>query len=146
MQRMRFEKDFDLPPEQVFNYIAEHENLGGVLGAEVTRLSDGTDGNRNGVGSVRKLNPPGPVPAFEETVTEFVPHEKIVYTVSKGTPLNHHLGTITFTPTDSGTHMEWNIEIGTRLPGLDFVIAKVLIRNIGGGLDKMTIPAQSPTS
>ncbi|HNC15105.1 MAG TPA: SRPBCC family protein, partial [Solirubrobacterales bacterium] len=101
----------------------------------------GTDGNRNGVGSSRKLNPPGPVPAFEETVTEFEPHSRIVYTVTKGTPLNHHLGTITFAPTDSGTHMEWNIEIGTRLPGLDFVIAKVLVRNIGGGLDRMTIPA-----
>jgi uncharacterized protein YndB with AHSA1/START domain len=141
MQRMRFEKDFDLPPDQVFSYLAEHENLGDILGAKITRLSDGTDGNRNGVGSSRLIKPPGPVPGFEETVTEFEPNEKIVYTVTKGTPLNHHLGTITFAPTDSGTHMEWNIEIGTAVPGLDFIISKVLIKNIGGGLDRMTIPA-----
>lgn len=141
MQKMRFEKDFDLPSETVFDHLAEHENLGGVLGATVTRLSDGTDGHKNGVGSSRRLKPPGPVPAFEETVTEFVPGEKIEYRVTKGTPLNHHLGVITLTPTDSGTHMVWTIEIGAAVPGLDFVIAKILIRNIGGGLDRMTIPA-----
>ncbi len=140
MQRMRFVKDFDLPQEQVFEYFAEHENLGGVLGAEVTRISDGDDGSRNGVGSARRLNPPGPVPAFEETVVVFEPSELIEYKVTRGTPLNHHHGQIRFTPTDSGTHVEWKIEIGTALPGLDFIIAKVLIRNIGGGLDRMAIP------
>lgn len=141
MQRMRFEKDFDLPPDRVFSYFAEHENLGGVLGAKVTRLSDGEDGNRNGVGSARRLKPPGPVPAFEETVTAFTPDELIEYRVTKGTPLNHHLGTVRFTPNGTGTHMEWKIEIGTAVPGLDFMIAKVLVRNIGGGLDKVEIPA-----
>jgi hypothetical protein len=37
--------------------------------------------------------------------------------------------------------MEWRIEIGTALPGLDFLIAKVLTRNIGRGLDRTVIPA-----
>ena len=68
-------------------------------------------------------------------------NKKIVYKITKGTPLNHHLGTVTFAPTESGTHMEWNIEIGAAFPGLDFIISKVLIRNIGGGLDRMSIPA-----
>ncbi len=141
MQRMRFVKDFDLPPETVFDYFAEHENLGGVLGAKVTRLSDGDDGHRNGVGSARRLDPPGPVPAFEETVTGFVPNEMIEYKVTQGTPLNHHLGVIRFTPTDGGTHVEWKIEIDAAIPGLAFIIAKVLVKNIGGGLDRMVIPA-----
>ena len=139
MQRMRFVKDFDLPPDRVFAYFAEHENLGGVLAAEVTRLREGTDGHPNGVGSVRRINPPGPVPAFEETVTEYVPNETIEYKVTKGTPLNHHVGRVDFEPAGTGTHMEWKIEIGTALPGLDFVIAKVLVRNIGKGLDGVTI-------
>jgi uncharacterized protein YndB with AHSA1/START domain len=141
MQKMRFVKDFDLPPEQVFEYFAEHENLGSVLGAAVTRVNDGTDGSRNGVGSTRRLKPPGPVPAFEETVTVFQPNDLIEYEVSKGTPLNHHHGEVRFTPAGSGTHMEWKIEIGTALPGLDWLIARVLIRNIGGGLDKVDLPA-----
>ena len=141
MQHMRFVKDFDLPPEKVFDYFAEHENLGGIFGAKVTRLKDGEDGNRNGVGSVRRLKPPGPVAGFEETVTVFQPYELVEYEVTKGTPLNHHHGTVNFTPTDAGTHMEWKIEIGTAVPGLDWVIAKVLVRNIGGGLDRTVVPA-----
>lgn len=141
MQRMRFVKDFDLPPEKVFGYFAEHENLGGILGAEVTRLSDGDDGERNGVGSSRRLNPPGPAPAFEEMVTAFVPNKLIEYRVTKGTPLNHHLGVVTFTPAGTGTRMEWRIEIGTAIPGLDFLISRILIRNVGRGLDRTVIPA-----
>ena len=80
------------------------------------------------------------MPAFEETVTAFEPNELIEYEVTKGTPLNHHHGEIHFAPKDSGTRIEWKIEIGTALPGLDFVIAKLLVRNIGGGLDRMVIP------
>jgi uncharacterized protein YndB with AHSA1/START domain len=141
MQRMRFIKDFDLPPDRVFAFFSEHDNIGGLVGAEVTLVRNGKDGDPNGVGSVRRLNPPGPVPAFEETVIELVPNERIEYRVTKGTPLNHHLGQITFEPTATGTHMEWKIEIGADLPGLDFVIAKVLLRQIGGGLDRVNIPA-----
>lgn len=141
MQNLKFLKDFDLPPEKVFEYFSEHENLGGVLGAEVTRLSDGTDGSRNGAGSVRRLKPPGPVPAFEETVIRVVPNEEIDYRVTKGTPLKDHLGQIRFTPNGSGTHMEWKIMIDASLPGLDFVIGKALLRTIGKGLDGVKIPA-----
>lgn len=135
MQNLSFERDFDLPPDQVFSYFAEHENLGGILDAKVTRIKEGTDGNPNGVGSVRSIKA-GPVPAFEETVTVYEPNDLIVYTVTKGTPLNHHLGEVRFTPTPTGTKVKWDIEIGTALPGLDFVIGKVLKRNIGKGLAK----------
>lgn len=141
MQRLVFLKDFDLPPERVFDYFAEHENLGGVLGAEVTRLKDGTDGSRNGVGSVRRLKPPGPVPAFEETVIRVAPNEEIDYKITGGTPLKDHLGEIRFTPKGSGTHMEWKIMIDASFPGLDFVIGKALLRTIGKGLDGVRIPA-----
>ncbi|MGA7396924.1 MAG: SRPBCC family protein [Solirubrobacterales bacterium] len=142
MQNLSFDRDFDLPPNEVFRFFAEHENLGGVLDAKVTRIKEGHDGNQNGVGSVRSIKA-GPLPAFEETVTVFEPDSLIIYMVTKGTPLNHHLGEIRFTPTATGTHLEWKIEIGTALPGLDFVIAKVLKRNIGNGIAKAD-PAASP--
>ena len=140
MQNLSFSRDFALPPEKVFGFFAEHENLGGVLGATITRIKEGTDGNPNGVGSVRSIKPRG-VPGFEETVTVYSPNDLIVYTVTKGTPLNHHLGEVSFLPTATGTHMEWKIEIGTALPGLDFVIAKVLKRQISQGLANVEIPS-----
>ena len=68
---VHIEHEFAKPPERVFAYLAEHENLAEVFGAKITRLRDGEDGERNGVGSVRELQI-GPMPPFEETVTEFV--------------------------------------------------------------------------
>ena len=47
-------------PKTVFEALSEHENLGPVFGAKITRKSDG-DAHRNGVGSSRKLNI-GPLP------------------------------------------------------------------------------------
>jgi uncharacterized protein YndB with AHSA1/START domain len=72
------EHDFAKPPQRIFAYLAEHENLAEVFGAKIERLRDGQDGQRNGVGSARKLKI-GPLAPFEETVTEFVPCERIVY-------------------------------------------------------------------
>lgn len=64
------EHTFAKPPQLIFAHLAEHENLADVFGAKVTRLRDGEHGERNGVGSARELQI-GPLPPFEETVTEF---------------------------------------------------------------------------
>ena len=58
------EHHFAKPPERIFAYLSEHENLSEMFGAKVTRLRDG-DTERNGVGSVRKLQI-GPAPPFVE--------------------------------------------------------------------------------
>ena len=136
MQRVIVDHDFPVPVERSFAYLAEHENLGAVFGAKVTRLSDGTDGSRNGVGSVRKLQI-GPLPPFEETVTEFVPDELIRYRITKGSPLRNHAGEMRFTPNADGTsHLHYEIAFGAVVPGLDFVVAKALKGNIQKGLAK----------
>jgi len=83
------EHEFTKAPDRVFAYLAEHENLADVFGAKVTRLCDGEDGQRNGVGSRRQLRI-GPLPAFEETVVEFVVPQRIVYRITKGSPLSDH--------------------------------------------------------
>jgi len=136
MQRVIVDHDFPVPIERSFAYLAEHENLGVLFGAKVTRLRDGTDGERNGVGSVRQLRV-GPLPPFVETVTEVVPNELIRYRITKGSPLRDHRGEMRFTPNADGTsHLHYEISFGAVVPGLDFVIAKGLKGNIEKGLDK----------
>jgi uncharacterized protein YndB with AHSA1/START domain len=135
MQRLTFRRDFDLPPDRVFPFFAEHENLEPMFGAKITRLSDGDDGSRNGTGSCRRLQI-GPLPAFEETVTAFEPNELIDYRITKGSPLREHLGEIRFTPDGTGTRLEWNITFTTPVPGFELVIAEVLKRRINQGLAK----------
>jgi len=129
------DRTFTLPPARVFAYLAEHEHLGPLFAAKVTRLRDGTDGTRNGVGSARSLRI-GPLPAFVETNTEVVPDELIRYRITKGSPLRDHEGVMRFAPTPSGgTHFHYEVRFGAVVPGLDKVVAASLRRSIAKGLE-----------
>ncbi len=136
VQRLVFDQDYALPPERVFAYLAEHENLEAVFGAKIRRLRDGSDGARNGVDSARELRI-GPLPGFVETVVEFVPNELIRYRITKGSPLRDHEGVMRFTPRGSGTHLRYEIAFGAVLPGLDALIAPGLRRNVSRGLGRV---------
>jgi uncharacterized protein YndB with AHSA1/START domain len=126
---VQIEHEFAKPPELIFAYLSEHENLAAVFGAKVTRLRDG-DVDRNGIGSVRKLQI-GPLPPFEETVTEFVVPERIVYKITKGSPLRGHLGVMTFASTPSGgTRFVYDIRIASPIPGLAPLVRAALTRSI----------------
>jgi len=123
------EHDFAKPPELIFAHLAEHENLADVFGAKVTRLNDGED-ERNGVGSMRRLQI-GPLPPFDETVTEFVVPERIVYRITKGSPLRGHVGVMTFAATPSGgTRFVYDIRIASPVPGVAPLVCASLTRSI----------------
>jgi uncharacterized protein YndB with AHSA1/START domain len=123
------EHHFDKPPERVFAYLAEHENLAEMFGAKVKRLRDGEAGERNGVGSCRQLRI-GPLPPFEETVTEFLAPERIVYRITKGSPLRGHVGTMTFAPLNGGTRFVYDIRLASPVPGLARIVQASLTRTI----------------
>ncbi len=133
MQRIDLVHDFALPVDRVYAYLSEHENLGPLFGARVTRLRDG-DTSRNGVGSVRQLRVP-PLPSFEETVTAAVPDELVEYRITRGGfPVKDHSARMTFAPHGAGTRLRYEIALGSQVPGLDRVVAAVLARNIRRGL------------
>lgn len=130
---VHIEHDFGKSPERIFAHLAEHENLAEVFGAKVTRVRDG-EGERNGVGSVRKLQI-GPLPPFEETVDEFVPAQRIVYRITKGSPLRGHVGVMTFAPTASGgARFVYDIRIASPIPGLAPLVCASLTRSISRSL------------
>ena len=135
MQRVEIEHVFAKPVEQIYAYLAEHENLGRLFGAKITRLRDG-DSTRNGVGSVRKLQI-AVLPPFEETVTEAIENELIRYKITKGSPLKGHHGEMRFTSRGPGTHLRYVIEFGSVIPGLDRVVKLGLERNITKGLQEV---------
>ncbi|HXP28239.1 MAG TPA: SRPBCC family protein [Solirubrobacteraceae bacterium] len=136
-RHVQIEHDFAKAPERIFAYLAEHENLAEVFGAKVTRLCDGDDGERNGVGSVRKLQI-GPLPPFEETVTEFDAPRRIVYRITKGSPLRGHVGVMEFSPTVSGgTRFVYDIRIASAVPGLAPIVCAALTRSVEQSLDSV---------
>ena len=134
---VHIEHSFAKPPERIFDHLAEHENLAEVFGAKVTRLRDGDGGERNGVGSVRKLQI-GPLPPFEETVTEFARPERIVYRITKGSPLRGHVGVMTFAPNAAGgTDFVYDIRLASPLPGVATIVHAALTRSIEKSLAKV---------
>src|SRR5437763_13120874 len=130
VQRLVFDRDFSLPRERVFDYMAEHENLSELFGAKVKRVRDGTDGHRNGVGSVRELRV-GPLPPFQETVTEFVPGEHIRYRITKGSPMRGHDATMRFSTNGSGTRLHYATSFDGAGPGRGPLRGAALRRSIG---------------
>ena len=137
LQKVDVQHEFRMPVDRVFAYLSEHENLGVLFGLKVERVRDG-DSDRNGVGSVRKLSLAGIAP-FEETVTECVPDELIVYRVTKGSPIKNHEGRMEFSARESGaaSHLRYRIEFESKVPGLGPVIERGLARNIAKGLRKV---------
>jgi len=135
---MEVHHSFESAPPRVFAYLAEHENLATVFGARVTRVRDGSDGFRNGVGSARLVKA-GPLPAFEESVTEFRPDELIRYRMSRdslvGSVVTDHEGVMLFSAAAGGvTRLQYVIVFHARIPGLASVAARALKRRIAGGL------------
>jgi uncharacterized protein YndB with AHSA1/START domain len=134
-QWVHVQRDFSAPVEQVFGYLAEHENLAAIFGAKVKRLRDGAT-ERNGVGSSRELKI-GPLPSFDETVTEYVTDELIEYRITRGGVLDDHVGIMKFSSTPvGGSHLDYRIRVVAKglLRPLSPVIAKTLTRNIEKGL------------
>jgi uncharacterized protein YndB with AHSA1/START domain len=141
MATVSIQREFTKPVDRVFAYLSEHEHLEQLFGAKVRRLRDGDDGHRNGVGSKRELKI-GPLPSFDETVTEFVPDELIRYRITRGSPLRDHEGTMRFSTSPSGgTSFDYVITFGAVVPGLDKVVAQGLDRNIRKGLEKVEAAA-----
>jgi uncharacterized protein YndB with AHSA1/START domain len=79
----------------------------------------------------------GPLVPFEETVTEFVPNERIVYRISRGSPLRGHVGVMSFSPTSGGTRFVYDIRLASPVPGLALLVRTVLTRSITKSLPKV---------
>lgn len=135
--RVNVTHTYSSDPKTVFEALSEHENLGPVFGAKITRINDG-DTDRNGVGSARKLNI-GPLPAIVETVVVSEPNSLIEYQITKGGfPLKGHHGIQRLTPTaDGGTKLDYTIAFNTAIPGMAGPVAKQLTAALSKGLPKL---------
>lgn len=133
VQRIHIEHQFPYPVESVFNFLSEHKNLEKVFfPAKIRRIQDGKD-SVNGIGSIRRMRLPL-APAFEETVTDMVPNEKIEYRITKGSPLRNHQGTMLFSGTPDGCKLEYHMEFEGRVPLVGPVVKQILDRGIRQGL------------
>ena len=136
MQRVHVIQDFAQPVEDIFGYLSEHENLEPLFGAKVKRLSDGSDGTRNGAGASRELRV-GPLPGFVETNIEVIPNELIRYRITQGGILKNHEGVMRFSRQGQGSRLEYTIEFDGKAPGVGALVKTILTRNISTALRKL---------
>lgn len=134
-QRIDVVQEFRQPVEEVFAYLADHNNLTKVFGIPVKRVRDGM-GDVNGVGSVRSM---GFAPlAVEETVVGVVPNQSIDYEITRGGgPITNHHGRLSFTKTASGSRVQWSITFDSPLPLVGPVVRQVLKQGLTMGLRKI---------
>src|SRR4051795_6835890 len=133
MHRVHVTQDFPQPLEELYDYLAEQENLEPLFGAKVKRLSDGTDGTRNGVGASRELRV-GPTPGFVETNVEVIPNELVRYRITRGGILKNHEGVMRFSSNGAGSRLEYTIDFDGRAPGVGPLVKAILTRNISAAL------------
>jgi hypothetical protein len=134
MQRVHVVQDFPQPVSELFAYLSEQENLEPLFGAKIKRLSDGTDGTRNGAGASRELRV-GPLPGFVETNTEVIPDELIRYRITKGGVLKNHEGVMKFTSQGDGSSLlDYTITFEGKAPLIGPIVQKMLTKNITAAL------------
>lgn len=124
------------PVDTLFALLADHNQLGPILGANVRRIHDGKR-DVNGVGSVRRITLGG-VLSFEETVTAVTPQSRIAYRITRGAyPIRNHAGHLEFHGQGDGSRVDWHIEFDSALPVAGGLVAGVLKKVIGRGLRKV---------
>ena len=112
------EHHFEKPPERIFAYLAEHENLAEVFGAKVTAPARrrGRRAQRGGLGAPAADRAAAAVRGDRHASS--LPNERIVYRITKGSPLRGHVGVMTFEPADGGTRFVYDIRLASSDPRL----------------------------
>jgi hypothetical protein len=137
-QLIRITQLFNSPVDTIFSLLTGHESFGQVINTKIKRVVDSHDENKNGLGSVRRINS-FPVPAFEETVITFEPNQLMEYVISKGSPIKNHKGRMEFSDEQGKTRLNYTIVFEPKLPFLFFgsFLKKVIEKPIRDGLKRL---------
>jgi len=111
---MVIERTIEAPPEQVFLWLSDPQNLTAAPLAVKAGWAQGT--TEPGVGAVREVWALG-LWAREEFLAYDPPHG-YEYRITKSVPaIDHREGAVTLTPVDDGTHVRWASDYSHPLSG-----------------------------
>ncbi len=113
-QHIQITESFNAPVETIFKILTNHEEFGRVINAKIKRVVDSQRENKNGTGSVRRINA-FPGISFEESVTAFEQNRFMEYTVSKGSPIKNHKGRMEFSEHEGITRLNYTIDFEPKL-------------------------------
>jgi uncharacterized protein YndB with AHSA1/START domain len=101
---LKVQRTIAAPPEQVFEWLADPASLKAVPLVLWSRYAEGSSGP--GLGAVREVTGAGLW--FREEYTAYDPPRSYSYLILRSFPVfDHEGGTLSFTPTEQGTHVDW---------------------------------------
>lgn len=104
MVELQVERTIAAPPEQVFDWLADPAALTAAPLVLRARWVKGKSGP--GEGALRQVAGVGTW--FREEITHYDPPRSYSYLILRSVPaFNHQGGTLTFTRTAGGTHVDW---------------------------------------
>lgn len=116
------------PVDHVWEVLADHEGMASwAPGLQVTLDHQGSP-DRNGLGAVRRISAPGPMPAIVEEIVAFVPNSTLGYRATAGVPFKNYGGEVVLSPVSGGTRIDYSISLEERLPVVEKVAAAVVGR------------------
>jgi uncharacterized protein YndB with AHSA1/START domain len=122
------------PIATVWEVLADHEGLKNwAPGLSATLTSAGIS-DRNGVGAVRRIKGPLPMPAIIEEVTVFEPGRRLTYKALAGVPLRNYHGDVLLEGAGGGTAISYTVRADQRLPLVDKALTKVIAAGLLNGL------------
>jgi len=134
LKTIKMVQTFNAPVTEVFAALSDHETFGKICGINVTRIQEGAE-QPNGLGSIRKLSI-GPLPSFQETITDFKENELIEYKITQGSPIKNHVGRLSFSTQGDMSVLHYTIDLESKIPLTSGLIKAVLERGISQGLQK----------
>ena len=126
MQQIEIIQTFNKPVEKVFTDLSDHATFGDIIGANIQRVKDSQDTDKNGLGSIRLIKSFS-VPPFEETIVAFEPNKFIAYEISKGSPIKNHRGELHFSGEGESSKLIYTISFE---PKVNFPIWGILLKGL----------------
>lgn len=111
------------PVEHVWSVLADHEGMSSWGPGLTVTLDRAGAADRNGVGAVRRISAPGPLPAIVEEVVAFEPGHRLGYEARGGVPFKNYGGEVSLEPAGAGTRIEYAVRLDQRVPLVERLIA-----------------------
>lgn len=112
--------------DKVWDLLSDHAGMSDWgPGLKAALVSRGTS-EANGVGAIRRIEAPGPMPAVIEEITVFERPRRLGYKALSGAPLRNYHGDVQLRPTEAGTEIVYRVSADQRIPFVDRAVAKVI--------------------
>ena len=136
MKSITMTQTFNAPQQEIFDYLSEHNNLGPILNANISRIKDADGSNPNGLGSVRSIKIGFEL--LQETIVTFDSPNLIEYKITNNAPVKYHLGRLEFsTPEQGKTFLSYTIDMESKIGFADGFITFILETIIKRGLKNL---------